>query len=337
MLTEKNALNIWLKNTLPNCDLNLTKLAGDASFRKYYRVQFAEASQIVMDSSKDIHAFTTFQQISQELFAANLPAPQIFATDTQQAFALIEDFGDELLLDNINSQNADHLYKNTLDIILKIQSSTLNEISIPKFDQQHILKELGLLEEWFINKYLGIKLQKSEREVFNLAFNFICINLLDQPQKFTHMDYHSRNIIVQANGKLGIIDYQDARLAPYTYDLASILKDCYIQWPQENINNWLEYFYINSKVAQKYSKSEFIQTFDLCGLQRHLKVLGVFARLFIRDTKSAYLQDMPLVFNYILACLECYNDLQNFHEILREKVYPKFKYENSNDPGRGAR
>lgn len=337
MLTEKTALNIWLKSTLPNYDLHLTELAGDASLRKYYRVKFAESSRIVMDSSKDINAFTTFRKISQELSAANLPAPKIFATDSQNAFALIEDFGDELLLNSLTEDNADFLYENTLNIILEIQNSNLNNKEMPIFNRAHILTELGLLEKWFINKYLNIQLKKSEHEILQTAFSFLCEILLDQTQTFAHMDYHSRNIIALPNQKLGIIDYQDARIAPYTYDLASILRDCYVQWPLEKVNNWLNYFYTRSTIAQKYSKSEFIQAFELCGLQRHLKVLGIFARLYIRDQKSGYLANMPLVFNYILSCLKCYNQLQDFNEIIQKKIYPIFKYENSNDPSRRAR
>lgn len=337
MLTEKNALNIWLKNILPDCDYKLTKLAGDASFRQYYRVQYQNNTRILMDSSADQAAFATFTKITQKLANAELPVPQIFASEQNQAFALLEDFGDDLLLYTVNEQNADTLYKSALDLLLQIQKANLQTCDIPKFDSSFMHVELQRFEEWFIQRHLKIELTNAECGVIKNTFAHLEEVLQTQPYAFSHMDYHSRNIICTDQKKLGIIDYQDAMYAPCTYDLVSLLKDCYIQWPLEKVHEWLSYFYDNSELTANYSKPEFIKAFDLCGLQRHLKVLGIFSRLYLRDNKASYLKSIPLVFHYILACLECYNELNNFAEVIREKIYPSFKYEKRNDSSRGTR
>lgn len=337
MLTEKNALNIWLKNILPDYDYKLTKLAGDASCRHYYRVEYPDTTRILMDSSADQAAFATFTKITQKLANVELPVPQIYASEQNQAFALLEDFGDALLLDAVNEQNADTLYHAALDLLLQIQNANLQTCDIPSFTSTCVGKELQLFEEWFVKKYLKIELTTTENAVIKNTFNFLEKELQKQPQSFAHMDYHSRNIIYLNKQKLGIIDYQDAMLAPCTYDLVSLLKDCYIQWPLEKIQEWLNYFYIKSPLNATYSKQEFIRDFDLCGLQRHLKVLGIFSRLYLRDHKANYLNDIPLVFHYILACLECYNELNDFAEVIRDKIHPSFKYEKCDDSSRRTR
>lgn len=337
MLTEKNALNIWLKNILPDCDYKITKMAGDASFRQYYRFEYKDNSRILMDSSADKAAFATFTKITQKLANAELSVPQIFASEQNQAFALLEDFGDALLLNTVNEQNADTFYHAALDLLLQIQTANLQTCDIPKFDGNYMHGELQLFEEWFIQKYLKIELTTAESSVIKSTFAFLEKELQTQPHIFAHMDFHSRNIICLNQQKLGIIDYQDAMFAPCTYDLVSLLKDCYIQWPLEKVHEWLSYFHAKSELSANFSKQEFTKAFDLCGLQRHLKVLGIFSRLYLRDNKSGYLESIPLVFHYILACLECYNELNNFAEVIKEKIYPSFKYEKRDDSGRGTR
>ncbi len=316
MLTEKNALSIWLKETLP-CDVyNVSSLAGDASLRQYYRITYADQSRILMDSHLDISAFHKFIEISEYLNSHNLPAPKIYATDKDYAFALIEDFGDDLFLDVINSDNRESLYKKALDILIKMQGFTNTETIAPNFTSEKILMELNLFNEWFIDKYLRLDFTKSQKKVIDNSFSQIVDILLSMPQTFSHMDYHSRNIIVLKNYNLGIIDYQDAKISPFTYDLVSILKDCYIKLPEYFVANLLNYYYENSNLARNLTNSEFIRAFNLCGLQRHIKVLGIFSRLHIRDNKDRYLQDLPLVHQYTLDCLKQYQEFSDFYEIM---------------------
>ncbi len=316
MLIQKNALSIWLKNTLPNYDYNIFKLAGDASFRQYYRITYEDQSRILMDSSFDKLAFQKFIDITNELTAWNLPAPKIYATNNSENFALLEDFGDNLLLDVVNQDNRAYLYKEALDILIKMQNFTDESKKAPAFNTALISQELNLFSDWFINKYLQLEFTNSEKQVVIKSFNLILDIMLSLPQAFSHMDYHSRNIIVLPNQKLGIIDYQDAKISPFTYDLVSLLKDCYIKLPQNFINEMLDYYYQNSHIAKELSVSEFVRAFNLCGLQRHIKVLGIFSRLHIRDNKARYLQDIPLVMHYTLDCLEQYNEFADFYEIM---------------------
>ncbi len=316
MLTPKNALNIWLKNNLPNCEYKIFKLAGDASFRQYYRITYENQSQILMDSSFDKQAFQEFMKITHELTSLDLPVPQVYAVNNSESLALIEDFGDHLLLEIANQNNCDFLYKEALNILIKMQNCQLEMPNVPKFTTQQILAELNLFNEWFVNKYLQLEFSNSEKQTITKTFDILVDLLLSLPQTLSHMDYHSRNIIVLKTNKLGIIDYQDARLAPFAYDLVSLLKDCYVKWPQEFIQSLLKYYYDNTKIANTLKMSEFIRAFDICGLQRHLKVLGIFSRLHIRDNKSKYLEDIPLVFHYIINCLKSYNEFADFYEIM---------------------
>lgn len=316
MLIEKNALSIWLKKQLPSNVYNISSLAGDASLRQYYRITFADQSRILMDSHLEISAFHNFIKISDYLHSHNLPAPKIYATNNDYAFALIEDFGDDLFLDALTHDNRQLLYKKALDILIAIQNITHTENIVPHFNAEKILMELNLFHEWFINKYLCLELPESKKQVIAKSFKQIVDVLLSMPQTFSHMDYHSRNIILLKNGNLGVIDYQDARISPFTYDLVSILKDCYIKLPGTFVSNLLDYYYANSTLARSLTHSEFIHGFNVCGLQRHIKVLGIFSRLHIRDNKDRYLQDLPLVLHYTLECLKQYEEFANFYEIM---------------------
>lgn len=316
MLTQNKSLSLWLNKTLANYDYNISKLAGDASLRQYYRITFEDQSRILMDSSLDKIAFQKFMDISSNLNDRNLPTPKIFATNNDDAFALIEDFGDNLLLNVISEDNREVLYKKALDIIVQMQKVAKPD-NTPIFSSQQILTELNLFNEWYVKKHLKLEFTQSEKQVIDTSFNMIVDILLSMPQEFSHMDYHSRNLIVLENNNLGIIDYQDAKISPFTYDLVSILKDCYIKLPQPFINQLLDYFYTNSSVAKSLSHSEFVRAFDLCGLQRHIKVLGIFSRLHIRDNKTKYLQDIPLVLDYTLKCLEQYHELSDFYEVMK--------------------
>lgn len=327
MLTEKNALSIWLKTILPSDDYNISSLAGDASLRQYYRITFADQSRILMDSHLDISAFHKFIEITTYLDSCNLPAPQIYATNATNYFALIEDFGNSLLLDVANQNNREILYKNSLDILVQMQNCANDVSHVPSFNTQQILTELNLFYDWFINKYLQLEFTGAEKQVLTKASNLLVDILLSMPQTFSHMDFHSRNIMVLKDSKIGIIDYQDAKISPFTYDLVSILKDCYVKLPKPFLNNLLDYYYSKSNIAKSLTHSEFIRAFNLCGLQRHIKVLGIFSRLHIRDNKSKYLEDLPLVLNYTLDCLKIYKEFADFYDILSKlNLTEKFSY-----------
>jgi aminoglycoside/choline kinase family phosphotransferase len=325
MQARENALSEWLKTMFGEKTLSISPLAGDASFRRYFRLLREDTAQIIMDAPPPKEALKPFVQIAKALANGGIHTPAIHAVDYTQGFALLEDLGDELLLNSLTHRDADMLYKSALDTLVTIQRCSMAELTLPTFDAAFIRVEFDLFREWFIQQYLSITLSAHEAQVLEDTLSWLTQQIIKQPQVFTHRDYHSRNLMIIENPQplegdpgfnMGVIDFQDAVCGPFAYDLASLLKDCYIQWPQEQIIAWLIYFYNQLPKTTPYSFLEFSRAFDVCGLQRHLKVLGIFSRLHLRDNKPGYLRDLPLAFHYVLACLENYAELHAFQAFM---------------------
>lgn len=328
MLNRKNELDSWLAELFPNTNYKVTALAGDASHRRYYRININDNTKIVMDAPPNKVKIDSFIEISHKLKSANICVPNIYNINRSQGFLLLDDFGDELFLQSAISKNADTLYHEALLTLIDIQKCSNYGNDLLEFNKEVMLDELQLFKVWFVQKYLDLDLKDDENQIIKDTFNFLIESIYEQPQVFIHRDYHSRNLMLIPNDnneiKLGIIDYQDAMCGPFTYDLVSLLKDCYIQWPYEKITTWLKYFYNHISFEHNYSLDKFTEAFNLCGLQRHLKVLGIFVRLHLRDNKPNYLSHLPLTFNYIMTCLECYNELKAFQELMQKKIQPYF-------------
>lgn len=324
MHNRQNALNKWLEEILAPSQFLIKPLAGDASFRRYFRLFHDNKTRIIMDAPPDKESIEPFLLVTNLLKEFGICAPTIHNLDKEQGFAVLEDFGDTLLLNKLNSISADELYKAALSTLIRMQQTpTKGATPLPCFDQSFILHELNLFKEWFLQAYLKIKLSSAEELLLEETFDWLSKEILKQPQVFIHRDYHSRNImLLQENApvELGIIDYQDAMCGPLTYDLVSLLKDCYIQWPREQVITWLTYYYDQAPAAKQYSLPHFIQAFDYCGLQRHLKVLGIFSRLYLRDNKPNYLRDLPLTLHYVTACLEGHEDLNAFYQFMQHRI-----------------
>ncbi|MDI9819368.1 MULTISPECIES: aminoglycoside phosphotransferase family protein [unclassified Legionella] len=325
MQNRQNALNKWLGELFAQARFTLTPLAGDASFRRYFRLHTHNSSQIVMDAPPEKESLESFLAVNELLIQLGIDVPRIQAVDKEQGFAILDDLGDELLLGKLSTGTASRLYTAAMDVLLTMQQCPVPSLNrLPAFDKQFMLQELAIFKEWFLHAYLEIRLDPGEENLLNETFNWLSNQISMQPQVFIHRDYHSRNLmLLHESGKikLGVIDFQDAMRGPFTYDLVSLLKDCYIQWPHEQVIFWLEHFYQHSSIAQQWTIKDFIGGFDLCGLQRHLKILGVFARLYLRDNKANYLKDLPLTLHYILACLERYNELQPFYHFMQNRVH----------------
>lgn len=326
MQNRQNALKQWVEKTLKQPQITLLPLTGDASFRRYYRLHNANTSYIVMDCPPDKETLRPFLDIGQLLQQNQVINPTVHAFDEQQGFALLEDFGDTLLLAKLldphtNDQEIDTLYSSALTTLTHLQQCHKNTAyPLPVFDKSHMLNELALLKTWYLENYLKIQLTHSETKLIEKTCNWLVEEISQQPYVFIHRDYHSRNIMVLNDSKtLGIIDFQDGMLGPIAYDLVSLLKDCYIQWPAEIVTRWIKLFYESSENAQQLSLPDFKRAFDLCGLQRHLKVLGIFSRLFLRDNKPNYLADLPLTRNYVMACLESYPELHLFYDFMEQR------------------
>ena len=326
MHTRQNELTNWLTMIFGEKPFTLTPLAGDASFRHYFRLSCEGLTHVVMDAPPDKEAINPFISIGAALTAAGVHTPAIQAINHTQGFILLEDFGDLLLLNALSRDNSDKLYTAAMTTLLHIQQCPTDRPKRPDFNKAFMLKELSLFREWFLQAYLTLQLSTSEALLLEKTFDWLTSEIATQPQVFIHRDYHSRNLMILGNNPydLGVIDFQDAMRGPFTYDVVSLLKDCYIQWPREHVLRWLDYFYHELPMSHGYSLNEFTRAFDLCGLQRHLKVLGIFCRLHLRDHKAAYLRDLPLTFNYVTACTESYGELQPFYHFMQNRVYLPF-------------
>ena len=327
MHTRQNALNKWLKNIVGDTPFTLTPLAGDASFRRYFRLQSGGLTRVVMDAPPDKETITSFIDVGNILTSIGVHTPAIHAVEYSQGFIVLEDLGDQLLLKALSNDNADTLYTEAINTLLRLQQCSPSHPQIANFDKFFMLQELSLFREWFLEAYLALELTAKDKLCLEKTFDWLTTEIAAQPQVFIHRDYQSRNLIVvdQNNpSDLGVIDFQDAMYGPFTYDLVSLLKDCYLQWPRAQIINWASYFYDKLPAQQGWSLTEFMRAFDFCGLQRHLKVLGIFCRLHLRDHKATYLSDLPLTFNYVNSCLESYSELEPLYQFMQEKVYLPF-------------
>lgn len=325
MQTRENALKEWLQIQLNQNSFSLTPLAGDASFRRYFRLSSDKITRIVMDAPPEKENIKPFISVNQTLQTNGIHTPTIHSVDLAQGFILLDDLGDHLFLNTITTANQDNLYHSAINTLIQIQQCPTT--SIPIFDKTHMLKEIALFHEWFLNAYLGITLTVAEEDLLSTTFNLLTDNIANQPQVFIHRDYHSRNLMVVGDHtppQLGVIDFQDAMLGPVTYDLASLLKDCYIQLPTISYDNYLNYFYQHQPLIQPWTLQTLRKEIDFCGLQRHLKVLGIFCRLALRDNKLNYLRDLPLTMNYTITCLKRHAEFSPLLRFIETRVLPQF-------------
>lgn len=260
MYDRENALKEWLVNIIPQKDFILTSLTGDASFRRYFRIQYNGLTQIVMDAPPGKEDLGSFVHVAQTLAKAKVVTPTILAMDLQQGFLLLSDFGDELLLGKLQPNTVDSYYHQSIRTLFKIQECPIDDLTLPSFDKEFMLKEMYLCNEWFFNAYLNLNLQNHEVFLIKETMEWIASEVSQQPLTFIHRDYHSRNLMIidkPNEPDLGVIDFQDAMCGPLTYDLVSLLKDCYISWSRDKIMQWVQFFYEHNTLAQtNYSLAE---------------------------------------------------------------------------------
>ncbi len=314
-----------------NRDITVEVASADASFRSYWRVRAGARSLIVMDAPPPQEDIRPWLNIGARLRAVGLHAPEVFAADAEHGFVLMEDLGTHTYLPELNDANVDVLYDDALDALLVMQTQ-VDANDLPHFDATRTIPEMELLGEWFLQRHLGYAPSCNEWDVIEAALRLIAGAADEQPRRFMHRDYHSRNLLVAdqknpaviAPGFLnpGIIDYQGAMLGPIAYDLASLLRDCYIAWPIERVDVWVEQYRQRLVAAGLVTVdgAHFRHWFDLIGLQRHLKVLGLFCRLWYRDGKAGYLADLPLVLNYVMTVTRLYPQLVDFSNLLQGAV-----------------
>jgi hypothetical protein len=252
-----------------------------------------------MDAPPDLEDIRPWLDIARRLNGVGLHAPQIRAADVESGFVLMTDLGGRLYLPELNQLSADALYGDALAALLVMQTR-IDSSELPPYDEQRLVNEMELLPEWFLQRHLGFTPDCGEWDVIELAFRALVENAQRQEQAFVHRDYHSRNLLICTGNNPGILDFQDAVRGPITYDLVSLLRDCYICWPDEHVYRWVESYRLQLVAAgiTHVDAATFRRGFDLMGLQRHIKVLGIFCRLWYRDGKAGYLNDLPLVWRY---------------------------------------
>lgn len=317
-------LTEWV-NTLPAWQgASLAPASADASFRRYFRVTKDNKTAVAMDAPPDKENCAPFVDITKRLHNASVAAPEIYAQNLFDGFLLLEDFGNTPLLNLLDPLNADSLYESAMDTLLRVQQADVD--GLPEYSTEFLRREVDLMPEWFLKKHLGFAEEAIPYKLIDTTFNNLIEAVLEQPVSFVHRDYHSRNLMLTKDHKLGVIDYQDAVWGPITYDLVSLLRDCYVVWPQQRVKRWALAFHkeaINEGVLPPIDETSFLRWFDLMGLQRHLKVLGIFSRLNHRDGKSGYLKDLPLTLSYVLTVGSQHPETSRLVEWMRQAHIPE--------------
>jgi aminoglycoside/choline kinase family phosphotransferase len=307
-------LHTWLAQT-PYKEYVLTIASADASFRQYFRLTKDTETVLLMDSSLEKNSLGPFLDVTKRLLSVGVNAPKIYEQNLEDGFLILEDFGNTHYLNVLNQENYKELYINAIDEILKMQNA--DAAGLPLYDKAFLHFEMDLMQEWYLQKKLGHTLSQIQQTVLSDALNAISEVVLSQPQNvFVHRDYHSRNIMIQNNANIGVIDYQDAMCGAITYDLVSLLKDCYIAYSREKVEELVLLF--RDKKGINVEDTEFIKWFDFMGMQRHIKVLGIFSRLHLRDGKEGYLKDIPLTLKYVLDTANRYEETQTLAKLLEE-------------------
>ena len=301
----------WLKQYCPN--VSLLPIFNDASNRQYFRTQYQGKNYVLMDSSAEISSLKKFLTVYEQIKSA-IYVPKIYQYDTESGYLLLEDLGNTTLLDTQNPTNLTQ-YQQALDDLISLQSLTTT--NLPIYNNILLRQELELFPTWYLRQYQQYQPNSNEMVRLNEVFEMLISQILTQPQVVTHRDYHSRNIMITAEQKLAYIDFQDTVIGAYSYDICSLLKDAYYQLNLKELSHLLNYFYIHKKLKHK-SYEAFIFDVDINSIQRQLKVLGIFARLAIRDNKQQYLENIPLVKSYLLATLKKYPDFTVLTELIEQ-------------------
>ena len=334
----------WLASDLKLGPVRLEPASADASFRRYFRVFLDGGTLIVMDSPPDKEDLAAYLKVSNLLSACDVHVPAVEAADLPRGLALLEDLGSTHYLTQLEAGNdPGPLYSEAMDALAAIQLRGADAATqLAPYDGAALAREMALMPEWFCARHLQFTPDEGEQQMLRAAFDWLIVEALAQPQVFVHRDYHSRNLMVLPEGGPGVIDFQDALRGPVGYDLVSLLKDCYVSWPRARVEDWvveyrarLRYDNRASGALSGGSAAEFLRWFDLIGLQRHIKVLGIFARLFWRDGKPGYLADLPRTLDYVRDTARRFPRLAEFSVFVERRLAPQLHTATLRALGRG--
>jgi len=308
----------------------LNSLGGDAGFRHYYRVN-TQPSLLAVDAPPATENSAAFVAIGQQLRENGIHTPEVIAFEPSEGFLLIEDLGYTSYHSALLEQGPDLLYGEAMMSLLRMQQITPDDRwDLPHYDHKRLNDEMALFPEWFVQQNLQYSLSNDENVMLEKVFQSLSASALAQPSVFVHRDFHSRNLMAMEGCAPGVIDFQDAVWGPITYDLVSLYRDCYLRWPRDQVERWACAYgemLVDAKLMPEIHHDEFLKWFDWMGLQRHIKVLGIFSRLSLRDGKSAYLDDIPLVIRYVLEVSDHYSEFHDFAVWFRAQLLPLIEHQ----------
>lgn len=321
-LAQRQAqLQDWINHSTPFLCQNLDMVYGDASFRRYFRFAYNNQSIIAVDAPPEFEDSQKFVLLAALYASKGLTVPQVFVHDPNLGFYCLEDFGNDLFAQALNSTSCQQLYPQALALLPKVQLCVATEQSdLPGFDDNLLTREFEIFTHWLLDVHLNLELSAQEQQMIRQTFAILRDNFFEQPQGGVHRDFHSRNLMLLENGDIGIIDFQDSVLGPITYDAVSLLRDCYRRWPPSWVEQWLTDWH--GKYYPQYPFEQFKRWFDLTGMQRHIKASGIFARLYHRDGKINYLADIPRTLDYICQIGGLYTEFHLFSTLIADRVIP---------------
>jgi aminoglycoside/choline kinase family phosphotransferase len=332
-----NLVTDWVTRELRLSPKLIEPASSDASFRRYFRVFSDAGTHIVMDAPPGREDVRPYLNITVMLETAGVHVPRVFEWDAERGLLLLEDLGTRQYLPALESgRDVDQLYADALQALADIQvRGRESAFELPPYDRAVLVREMALMPEWFCARHLQMELTRAQGEMLTAAFEFLVAEALAQPQVFVHRDYHSRNLMVTSARNPGIIDFQDALRGPVGYDLVSLLKDCYISWPRARVEGWVRDYrlmmHTRGSLSAGTNDTQMLRWFDVIGVQRHLKVLGIFARLWYRDGKANYLNDLPLTLRYVVEACARFPALRPLREFLLEYALPALPAANARE------
>ena len=315
----------WLGEVLSAApSLEVTPASQDASSRRYFRVRAGGDVFVVMDARCDRHGLEAWIDIRARLATAGLTVPELYAADPGRGLLLISDLGNRHYLGELSSGRADALYADAISALVNMQSR-IGCGRLPAYDASFLRRELGLFEAWFLRRHLEVRLSRKQRGALERCCETLIAACLEQEQVFVHRDYHSRNLMVRPQGNPGILDFQDAVRGPIAYDVVSLFRDVYVAWPEDRVARWVSSAYESARrvgLLHRVSPGRFLRWVDFCGVQRHMKIAGIFSRLLYRDAKPGYLRDIPLTLTYLRRVSERHSALHAIAALIDELELP---------------
>lgn len=321
----------WVESVLAGKAMEVTVASEDASFRRYFRIHSGGKTWIAMDAPPEKENNESFIAVSEAFQHMELNVPEVYVQDLNRGFLFITDLGSKCYLDELNETNVDQLYDDAMSALLKLQTGERPyNVKLPAYDETLLRQEMDLFSDWFLEKHVKLTLSESEDAGLKQVHDVLTESALAQDKVWVHRDYHSRNLMVTEKNNPGILDFQDAVEGPITYDLVSLLRDCYITWPTDKVESWVKQYL--SELQKHYlcdgvSEEAFIKWFDLMGVQRHLKAIGIFSRLNYRDEKSTYLGDIPRTLAYVKDVSAKYDELEALHQLIVSRILPSLEDE----------